>query len=85
MEGPYLVEVGPKSGHFIHLELIESGLKRRVQRRAEVPTDVLVDSLLLAAAKVLAECKTQDWRSDDVNELADAIGTLKQERLRTVN
>ena len=85
MEGPYFVEVGPTSGHFIHLELIESGLNRRVLRRAEVPYDALVDSLLLAAARVLAECKARDWRDGDTDELADAMGALKQERLRTIN
>jgi len=85
MEGPYLAEIGPRTGPLLHLALIEAGLSRRIRREADVATDELVDSVLSAAMRVLAECKTRSWWSDDADDLADAARGLQREKLRLIN
>lgn len=85
MEGPYLVEIGPKSAQSIHLKLIEAGLSRRVHLEADAPMHILADSVLAAAARALAECEARGWWSDDEDELADAMVVLQQEKSRAVN
>lgn len=85
MEGPYLAEIGPKNAQSTHVKLIEAGLRRRLCFEAEVPVHILIDSVLSAAARALAECKARGWWSEDADELADAMQALQREKSRTVN
>lgn len=85
MEGPYLAEIGPRSAGSIHLKLIEAGLNRRLRFDAEVSMRVLIDSVISAAERVLAECRERGWWSEDADELADAMKSLEREKAGTAN
>jgi uncharacterized protein involved in tolerance to divalent cations len=85
MEGPFSAKVGPVNGNSILLQLVEAGLKQRVRYQADVSADVLVESVLAAAAQALTECRSRGWWSNDANELTDATSALLQATAKTVN
>ena len=85
MEGPYLVEIGPTSDGAVHLRLLEAGLKGRVQYQADVSSDPLIDSVLSASERTLAQCEERGWWSSDADELTDAMKALHGRRLKLVN
>jgi len=81
MEGPYLAMIGPANGDAMHLELVEAGLVRRVHGEADVLSELLITSVLIAAATAVAECKRRDWWSMDADELVDAMTALKRKHI----
>jgi hypothetical protein len=85
MEGPYLAEIASENMERVHLKLVDAGLNRRVRLEVQVSADVLIDSVLAAATRALAECKVRGWWSHDASELADAIKALQRETLKTKN
>jgi hypothetical protein len=85
MDGPYRVQMQRHEKQSIELKLIENRSSgSAVQHQAHVSEDVLLESVVAAAEKTVSECGKRQWWSRDVDELADAVKSLKQARLRSL-
>jgi hypothetical protein len=79
MEGPYLTELGPMEQQLVHLVLVEDRMERKVRCETDVDARALVHSILSAAERTLAECRTRGWWSVDADRLLAASDALRQE------
>lgn len=84
MDGPYRVQMQRHEKQSIDLRLIENRSSGSVVRHhAQVSAHVLLESAVAAAAMTVSQCQARQWSSRDIDELADAVKSLKQARLRS--